>query len=114
MAKKNTPDKLGFVYSTNPDFRFEEEMPANQSTLTPGDQKLKIKLDTRQRAGKVVTLLENFVGTEADLDELGKKLKNFCGSGGSIKDREILIQGDHRDKVLQWLIKNGYKNTRKI
>ena len=113
MSKKNKPDTRGFVYSTDPGFKFEEE-PNTTETLPPAQQKLKIKLDTRHRAGKAVTLIEGFIGKEEDLQELGKKLKNFCGTGGSAKDAEIIVQGDQRDKVLQWLHNNGYKQSRKI
>jgi translation initiation factor 1 len=113
MSKKNKPDNRGFVYSTNPDFRFEEEQELNE-TLTAAQQKLKIRLDTKHRAGKAVTLIEGFIGNEEDLEELGKKLKSFCGTGGSAKDREIIIQGDQQEKTLQWLLKNGYINSRKI
>lgn len=114
MSKKNKPDNNGFVYSTNPDFRFEEEEQAIQATLPPAQQKLRIKLDTKQRAGKAVTLVTGFIGMPEDLEELGKKLKNLCGTGGSVKDGEAIIQGDQRDKVLQWLLKNEYKQTKKI
>jgi translation initiation factor 1 len=113
MSKKNKPDSRGFVYSTDPDFRFEEEQE-NRETLPAEQQKLKIRLDTKHRAGKVVTLVEGFYGTEEDLQELGKKLKSFCGTGGSAKDGEIIVQGDQRDKVLQWLSKNGYKLAKRI
>ena len=114
MNKKNKPDNRGFVYSTNPDFNFDHPNEGALETLIPEQQKLKIKLDTKHRAGKVVTLVEGFKGTEDDLVELGKKLKNYCGTGGSAKDREIIVQGDQREKVLQWLLKNGYKNSKKI
>ena len=113
MAKKNKPDTRGFVYSTDPGFKFEEE-PDTGETLPPAQQKLKVRLDTRHRAGKAVTLVEGFTGKEEDLQELGKKLKSFCGTGGSAKDNEIIIQGDQREKVLQWLLKNGYKPAKKV
>jgi translation initiation factor 1 len=113
MSKKNKPDNRGFVYSTDPAFKFEEDQQ-NQQTLLPAQQKLKIRLETKHRAGKAVTLVEGFIGTVEDLEDLGKKLKNFCGTGGSAKDREIIVQGDQREKVLQWLKKNGYANAKKI
>ena len=114
MAKKNKGDQYGFVFSTDPDFKFEAEENASAETLPPAQQKLKIKLETKHRGGKAVTLVHGFVGTEDDLETLGKNLKNFCGTGGSVKDSEIIIQGDQRDKVLQWLLKNNYKNAKKI
>ena len=104
---------MGFVYSTNPNFSFEEERKATE-TLPPAQQKLKVRLDTKHRAGKAVTLIEGFTGKEEDAQELGKKLKSFCGTGGSVKDGEIIVQGDQREKVMQWLLKNGYKNVKKI
>lgn len=113
MSKKNKPDTRGFVYSTDPNFRFEEEQ-GNAETLAPAQQKLRVQLDTKHRAGKAVTLITGFLGKEEDLEELGKKLKSICGTGGSAKDGEIIIQGDQREKVLQWLIKNNYKLARKI
>lgn len=113
MSKKNKPDTRGFVYSTDPNFSFEEEQ-SNVETLPQGQQKLKVRLDTKHRAGKAVTLVNGFIGKEEDLQELGKKLKSFCGTGGSAKDGEIIVQGDQREKVLQWLLKNGYKLAKKI
>lgn len=113
MSKKNKPDSRGFVYSTDPNFSYQPEED-NIETLPPAQQKLRVRLDTKHRAGKIVTLIEGFVGTENDLQELGKKLKSFCGTGGSAKDREIIVQGDQGDKVLQWLIKNNYKAAKKI
>ena len=113
MSKKVKPDSKGFVYSTNPDFNFENG-PENRDTLPAAEQRLKIRLDTKHRAGKAVTLIEGFTGKEQDLEELGKKIKTFCGTGGSAKEGEIIVQGDHRDKVLQWLLKNGYSKAKKI
>jgi translation initiation factor 1 len=113
MSKKNKPDSRGLVYSTDPDFTFREE-PDNIETLPPAKQMLRVRLDTKHRAGKAVTLITGFAGKENDLEELGKKLKNFCGTGGSVKDGEIIIQGDQRDKIMQWLIKNGYVNSKKL
>jgi translation initiation factor 1 len=112
MSKKKS-DSRGFVYSTDPNFHFEEEK-TNVETLLPAQQKLKIRLDTKQRAGKAVTLIEGFVGNNEDLEELGKKLKSFCGTGGTAKDGQIIIQGDQREKVMEWLKKNGYSQTRKL
>lgn len=114
MSRKNKSDKHGFVYSTDPNFRFQHEEEKAAETLPPQQQKLKVRLDTKQRGGKIVTLVEGFIGPDEDLQVLGKSLKNFCGTGGSAKDNEIIIQGDQREKVLQWLLKNNYKNTKKI
>jgi translation initiation factor 1 len=112
MSKKNIPDSRGFVYSTDPNFCFEREN-TDTVTLAPEKQKLRILLDKKQRGGKVVTLITGFIGKDEDLQDLGKKLKNTCGTGGSAKDGEMLVQGDQRDKVLQWLLKNGYTGTKK-
>lgn len=114
MSKKNKADRNGFVFSTDPNFRFEEEEQESPETLPPAQQKLRIKLETKHRGGKTVTLVEGFVGKADDLEALGKSLRNFCGTGGSAKDGEIIIQGDQREKVLQWLQKNGYKNAKRI
>lgn len=113
MSKKNKPDARGFVFSTDPNFSFEEEQ-TDVNTLLPKLQKLRVRLDTKNRGGKAVTLVENFIGKEEDLETLGKQLKNYCGTGGSAKDGLIIVQGDQRDKVLQWLQKNGYTSSKKI
>jgi translation initiation factor 1 len=113
MSKKNKPGKGGFVFSTDPNFRFEEEERQPQVTLPPAQQNLRVKLETKHRAGKTVTLVDGFVGTDEDAEKLGKQLKNQCGTGGSVKDGEIIVQGDHREKVLQFLLKNGYSKTKK-
>ena len=114
MSKKNKSDARGFIYSTDPNFSFEPEHEEAQETLPPTKQPLRIRLDTKHRAGKAVTLVTGFIGTHDDAEKLGKQLKNFCGTGGSVKDAEIIVQGDQRDKVLQWLLKNGYSATKKI
>ena len=114
MNKKNKPDSNGFVYSTNPDFQYQNNDDAPVKTLLPAQQKLRVRLDTKHRAGKAVTLVTGFIGTDEDLQELGKKLKNHCGTGGSAKDAEMIVQGDQRDKVLQWLMKNVYSGTKKL
>jgi translation initiation factor 1 len=113
MSKKNKPDSRGFVYSTDPGFQFESESE-NQETLPPAKQLLKIKTDAKHRAGKLVTLVLGFTGKEEDREALGKALKSYCGTGGSVKDGEIIIQGDQRDKVMQWMIKQGYTKAKKI
>jgi len=104
----------GLVYSTDPNFKPEVESASEEDTLLPAQQKLKVRLDTRHRAGKAVTLVEGFVGTISDKEDFGKKLKTFCGTGGSVKEGEIIVQGDNRDKVLQWLLKNGYKTAKRV
>jgi translation initiation factor 1 len=108
MGKKNKPDSKGFVYSTDPNFKYEHEHNAAE-TLPAAQQKLKIQLNTKYRGGKAVTVVLGFVGLENDMEELGKKLKTYCGTGGSAKDGEIIVQGDQRNKVLQFFQQNGYK-----
>ena len=114
MSKKNKLDVRGFIYSTDPNFSFEPVQDELLETLPPVKQPLRIRLDTKHRAGKAVTLITGFIGTSDDAEKLGKQLKNFCGTGGSVKDAEIIVQGDQRDKVLQWLLKNSYSATKKI
>ena len=101
--------RLGMVYSTNPDFEYSTTENEEQQTLAPAEQNLRVWLDRKQRGGKTVTLVKGFVGSEADLAELGRMLKSKCGVGGSAKDGEIIIQGDHRDRVVDLLIAAGYK-----
>lgn len=112
MSKKKIANQDGIVYSTNPDFPYEQE--EQPQTPPAAQQKLKISLDKKQRAGKAVTLVSGFVGNQADAEELGKKLKTSCGTGGSVKDYDIIIQGDQREKVLQWLKNNGYTNSKRV
>lgn len=108
--KKN----LNIVYSTNPDYHYEQDETPKEDTIAKEKQLLRIKLETKQRRGKAVTLITGFVGSEEDLIDLGKMLKVKCGVGGSVKDGEIIVQGDVRDKVLTILQKEGYKKTRVI
>ncbi|MBR2331659.1 MAG: translation initiation factor [Alistipes sp.] len=97
------------VYSTNPDFEYTVQESEQAVTLPPEKQNLRVWLDRKQRGGKQVTLVKGFVGSEEDLSELGRMLKSRCGVGGSAKDGEIIIQGDHRDRVVELLIAAGYK-----
>jgi translation initiation factor 1 len=109
MSKKNDWKKReGVVYSTNQDFSFQYQEDVHAETLPPGSQRLLIQLDKSNRAGKQVTLVKGFVGKPDDLEALGKLLKSKCGTGGSVKDGEIIIQGDVRDKLVAILMKEGY------
>ncbi|OFY55642.1 MAG: SUI1 family translation initiation factor [Bacteroidetes bacterium RBG_13_46_8] len=106
MKRQN---KTGVVYSTNPDFQYEYNVNKEPETLVPAKQDLRIMLDSRNRKGKRVTLITGFSGTDNDLQKLGRELKTICGSGGTAKEGEILIQGDFREKVMDYLLKRGYK-----
>ena len=101
--------RQGVVYSTNPEFSYQTNDEAAATTLPPQQQQLRVQLDKKQRGGKQVTLVTGFVGREEDLQTLGKLLKTKCGVGGSAKDGEIVVQGDFRAKVLEVLLKEGYK-----
>ncbi|MDR2129804.1 MAG: translation initiation factor [Odoribacteraceae bacterium] len=107
--KKETKERVNVVYSTNPDFRYEHDGEQETETLAPGKQQLRVALDARQRNGKVVTLVQGFVGPGEALKELARVLKSRCGVGGSVKEGSILIQGDFREKVLSILRDSGYR-----
>ncbi|MEY3051850.1 MAG: hypothetical protein RLY31_1635 [Bacteroidota bacterium] len=115
MSKKHQADRHGFVFSTNPDFRFTPDPESEESVpdLPPERQVLRIWLDRKQRKGKEVTLVTGYAGHPDNLAALGKLLKTKCGTGGSVKDGEIVLQGDHRDKVLSLLLDMGYKLSKK-
>ena len=102
------------VYSTNPDFTYDYGEEQEAETLAPSQQKLRIWRDTKGRGGKVATMVRGFVGSTEDLQNLGRLLKQACGVGGSVKDGEIIIQGDHRDRVTALLVQKGYSQTKKV
>ncbi|MEM9990692.1 MAG: translation initiation factor [Bacteroidota bacterium] len=113
MGKKNKR-RVGVVFSTNPDYDYTHEEDLNEvEDLPPNQQQLRVILDRKRRKGKEVTLVTGFAGTTETLKELGKHLKSKCGVGGSVKDGEIVVQGNHRDKVVELLKAKGYTNTKK-
>ena len=113
MSKKNKNRRTGIVFSTDPDYDYSYESNEEQEALDAGQQNLRVLIDRKKRKGKDVTLVTGFVGPESDLKDLGKFLKTKCGVGGSVKDGEILIQGNQRDKVVQLLLDKGYSKTKK-
>ena len=113
MSKKNKGRTDGLVYSTNQDYFNDYDEPKEAADTPPKEkQKLRVKLDSKQRAGKIVTLVEGFTGTNDDLEALGKQLKTRCGTGGSAKEGLIIIQGDYKEKIIAWLKDWGYVLTK--
>lgn len=108
MSKKN------IVYSTNPNFQYEDDDDMEMETLAPEEQELKVMIDRKQRKGKSVTLITGFEGSDEDLQELGKTLKQKCGVGGSAKNGEIIVQGENKEKIFELLLKMGYRKTKKV
>ncbi len=113
MNKKKLSSNSGLVYSTDPSFKLSIEDSEPINTLAPAEQPLVILIDHKHRGGKIVTLVTGFVGESSALETLAKNLRNHCGTGGSVKDNTAIVQGDQRDKVLQWLLKNGYSKSKK-
>lgn len=112
MAKKNKSRRTGIVFSTDPDHNYEYESDNQEETMAKSDQKLRVMIDRKKRRGKEVTLVVGYVGNPQDIKELGKLLKSKCGVGGSVKDKEIIIQGNQRDKVVKLLLEQGYTQTK--
>ena len=112
MADNSWKKRIGVVYSTDPDFKYTEQTEQEPETLEPGRQKLIVGIDRRNRSGKQVTLVTGFIGRDEDLAALGKMLKSKCGTGGSAKDGEIIIQGDHKQRVVELLRQAGYTQTK--
>ena len=112
MAQKKPIRLDGLVYSTNQQFFEDFDPPAATETIPKNQQKLRVLLDKKQRAGKVVTLISGFIGASDDLEALGKQLKTKCGTGGSVKEEQILIQGDYQTKIITWLKEWGYSLTK--
>ena len=106
---KSKKNRVNVVYSTNPDFSYDDEDNEEEETLPPGQQDLRVWLEKKNRAGKEASIVRGFIGSTDDLKALGNEIKQACGTGGSVKDGEIIIQGDKRDTIIKLLTKEGYK-----
>lgn len=112
MKNNDWKERLGMVYSTNPDFQFDTGEEEEQETLPKNQQRLRVRIEKNGRGGKTVTIVAGFVGSEADLKELGKWLKGRLGVGGSAKDGEVMVQGDFKQRVIDLLKAEGYTQTK--
>ncbi|MBQ3152536.1 MAG: translation initiation factor [Bacteroidaceae bacterium] len=112
MKKNDWKERLNIVYSTNPDFVYYTDETAEEETLPKSAQKLRVRIERNHRGGKSVTIVAGFTGAEADLKELGKLLKTKCGVGGTVKDGEIIVQGEFKEKIVELLKREGYTQTK--
>lgn len=112
MKKNDWKERLNIVYSTNPDFQYSTDKKEEIATLPKQQQRLRVSIEKNHRGGKTVTLVKNFTGTDDDLKELGRLLKTRCGVGGTVKEGEILVQGDFKQKIVEILLKEGYTQTK--
>lgn len=112
MKNNDWKERLGMVYSTNPDFKFDVAEEDEAETLPKNQQRLRVRMEKNGRGGKIVTIVAGFVGSEADLKELGKWLKGRLGVGGSVKEGEIIVQGDFKTRVIELLKSDGYTQTK--
>jgi len=114
MKNNDWKDRLNVVFSTNPEYQYQTTEEQEEDTLPPKQQKLRVMTDRHHRGGKTVTLIRGFIGTNNDLKALGKLLKSHCGVGGSVKDGEIIVQGDFKFKIVELLLHEGYIQTKPI
>lgn len=112
MKKNDWKERLNIVYSTNPDYQYITDEKEENETLPKQQQKLRVSIEKNHRGGKTVTIVKNFIGSDDDAKELGRMLKTKCGVGGSVKDGEILVQGDFKTKIIELLKNDGYTQTK--
>lgn len=112
MKKNDWKERLNIVYSTNPDYQYITDEKEENETLPKQQQKLRVSIEKNHRGGKTVTIVKNFIGSDNDAKELGRLLKTKCGVGGSVKDGEILVQGDFKTKIIELLKNDGYTQTK--
>lgn len=112
MKKNDWKERLNIVYSTNPDYQYITDEKEENETLPKQQQKLRVSIEKNHRGGKTVTIVKNFIGSDNDAKELGRLLKTRCGVGGSVKDGEILVQGDFKAKIIELLKNDGYTQTK--